>query len=256
VTPRVADLTTNDGFVPALPIGQYRYTLAETHLVTDATNLLIHQCMQRLGYSWSVPRVAQPTDDAIQRTIDSRRYGLTSLTAARMVGYHWPYSASAPSAEPKLDAAGQTALLGPSADRTKPGGCAGAALRTLGDNSGPDPAGQLAAQAFAQAQQDPGVQAAFRGWSRCIAAAGYAYRTPLESIADKRWATPVATALEKRVAAADVRCAQTERLDRIWQASEVHFEQAGIRASYPAIALEASRHRAILSAARRVLGLR
>ncbi|WP_327705625.1 hypothetical protein OG530_32045 [Streptomyces decoyicus] len=163
-----------------LPLDAYASTVAETHLVEDAQDILMRRCMKDRGMEWkTLPLVdAQDTQPP-----NFRRYGADEAEALR-TGYH-------PSPDPPsvirrsrawdereaLPAEMRRAAYGPSGQ----GGCFKTADRQLAGDTAPPgfhAFNQLTGTALETSRAPPEVRDALHRWQTCMAKAGFDYPTP------------------------------------------------------------------------------
>ncbi|WP_330458197.1 hypothetical protein OIB37_15610 [Streptomyces sp. NBC_00820] len=227
-----------------LPIAVYSLTAAQGDLIQSAEAKLEQECLKHYGISYSFAR--QP----VTRNAD-RRYGLSSPEEAKAYGYHLPPSpeVSAPPVPPGL----QTVLRGETRGRgtdgrvtyhgkTVPkGGCrAGAVERVEGKYAQPRISAAAAAIAdgsYAQSMRHPDVVAAFRSWSRCMAASGdYHYSGPMDPLNVPAFAERHPAAWEIPTAVADVACKRRTRLLPVWFGVESRIQAAAISKQAGALA--------------------
>ncbi|MEV0176573.1 hypothetical protein AB0I00_36380 [Streptomyces sp. NPDC050803] len=242
-----------------LPVSDYRLSATEYAEVSRAKNILVTECMERLGFSWSAPTPTVPRQD--------RRYGVIDLPAAQRYGYHLlPEDNTAPERadhEPSKDETdaltggqlldgdtGRSRLLpGYTAPVRKvggksvpPGGCSQEAERKLlGRTDLTSEAGvvsRINTDSFTESQQKPAVKKTLAEWSACMRKAGFDYPDPLRSIATARLDSPTVPAAEIELATADVRCKESVDLVDVWSRAEATVQQRMIKQHAAATAKE------------------
>jgi hypothetical protein len=220
-----------------LPIERYRLTPAQADTISTARLVLAAQCLAREGFR--APQIQpQHSSSVAAATFAPRRYGASDLDAARATGYHIPaHAMPAPRAADPFGDIGrreQVALFG---DAThEGGGCLGSSLRALHGEQVYEVspiAAQLDRASFASTRSGPAMKPTFAAWSRCMAASGFHYADPMESIDDPAFAGPRPTAREIAVATADVTCKRRTDLVARWHAAEVATQQRLIASHLP-----------------------
>ncbi|MEU8679940.1 hypothetical protein [Streptomyces sp. NPDC048611] len=238
-----------------LPLDAYASTIAETHLVEDAQDILMRRCMKNRGMEWkSLPRVdAQDTEPP-----NLRRYGADEVEALRH-GYH-------PSPDPPsvvrrnrawdtreaLPAEVQRAAYGPSGK----GGCLKITDRQLVGDTAPldfHAFNRLTGSALETSRRTPEVRDALRRWHTCMAKTGSDYPDPYAAAGDKRWETSEPTPAERATARADVACQKSTKLVKVWSAAETRVQHRLIRQHTDRLDTAKTRKDRWLTAARRVL---
>jgi hypothetical protein len=228
-----------------LPLDAYEQVAAlEQDTGLAAFWLLVQRCMQAKGFSYQIAPPSGGSQGAL-RAIEYQPIGITSRAQAQARGYGKPVETSVPSgrigfsvfplpltfkALNRQSAAWANALLGGFA----PGGT-GARLGCLqtvqaqldrGMSRLADPVPALAAEAAQRAQSDPRVLAVQRSWSRCMAAAGYSYQTPLQP-ATHHWPKKP-TLAEITTATRDVLCKERVNLPNTTLTIEAAYQRAFI----------------------------
>jgi hypothetical protein len=242
-------------------------TAAEQDTYYQAINILDAECMARFG----LPDPS-PIFIGSARSPMYRRYGVTSMAVARRWGYHLDKAnQDVPPAPPSMPAPERAAafavLLGTWSKDPDPhlsplqyprirvagklvpaGGCRTWAALRLGSSHHevstlPE---MINLASFEASQSNPKVVAAFRAWSKCMAAHGYTASDPLNIH------TPVPPSsgagsggpsqAEIRTAVADVTCKNRTLLVAIWFGAEYRYQEAAIQ-----------RHFTVLSALRAYL---
>ncbi|MGG7576082.1 hypothetical protein [Streptomyces sirii] len=238
-----------------LPLDAYASTVAETHVVEDAQDFLMHRCMNDLGLEWkTLPSVdAQDTEPP-----NLRRYGADESEAVRY-GYH-PHP-DPPSVVRRnrawdereaLPAEVQRAAYGASGK----GGCLKTARRQLvGDTAPPDyhAFNQLTGTALETSRRIPEVRDALRIWHACMAKAGFDYPDPFAAAGSERWETAEPTATERATARRDVACQKSAKLVTVWAAAETRIQHRLIQQNTNRLHEAKARKDRWLAAARRVL---
>ncbi len=222
-----------------LPVEDYLPTTEQSDRLARARLSLIHLCMSRFGFEYSVKPV--PSGDYGPVNLTDRRYGITDAGLARIFGYGLgprdPARAVRPE-RPEIGADGQNVLSGQgrtvvNGAPVPEGGCIGEADRRLTD---PIPSSvairhgsQLQFESFAQSREDSRVQNAFSAWSACMAEAGYHYADPLATAADPSFAETV-NGQQIAVALADIDCKASTNLVGIWYTIESAYQRRAIDA--------------------------
>ncbi|MFI6768018.1 hypothetical protein [Streptomyces sp. NPDC050355] len=238
-----------------LPLDAYASTVAETHVVEDAQDILMRRCMNDLDMEWkTLPRVdAQDTEPP-----NLRRYGADESEAVRY-GYH-------PRPDPPsvvrrnrawdereaLPAEVQRAAYG----RSGKDGCLKSAQHQLvGDTAPPDyhAFNQLTGTALETSRRTPEVRDALRTWHTCMAKAGFDYPDPFAAAGSERWETAAPTATERATARRDVACQKSAKLVTVWAAAETRIQHRLIQQNTNRLHEAKARKDRWLAAARRVL---
>ncbi|TJZ44653.1 hypothetical protein FCH28_30590 [Streptomyces piniterrae] len=238
-----------------LPLDAYASTVAETHVVEDAQDILIRRCMNDLDMEW---KTLPPVDSQDTKPPNLRRYGVDESDTVRY-GYHLhPDPPSmvrrnrAWDEREALPAEVQRAAYGPSGK----GGCLKTAQRQLvGDTAPPDDHAfnQLTGTALENSRRAPEVRDTLRKWHTCMAKAGFDYPDPYAAAGDERWETTEPTPAERATARADVACQKSTKLVKVWAATETRIQHRLIRQN-PGRLRKAKAHKERwLEAARRVL---
>lgn len=232
ITPAVTDYAEI-----AFPLDEFRTRPEDALTLRQAQDVAIHACMARFGLEYPMPE-RKPTPD-IDRPI-----GVISLDEAKSFGYRSPYTSDVDAVDAAnekkqplslealsvLNGAGEGTVNGVAVPA---GGCAGEALQKIGNRN---PSGEnvvigLAADAYAAAEKDSRVRAAFTKWSQCMADSGYHYRDPWAAHNDPRFATDEATAEETATAQADVSCRNDVKLTGTWVAAIIAYQEQIIDAN-------------------------
>ncbi len=108
------------------------------------------------------------------------------------------------------------------------GACFGAAQRQVEGTTDVSMPDQLSFDSWTAAKSDSRVVAAFAKWSRCMAASGYHYSTPMEANNDPQWSGEKASAAEIAVAVADVNCKKTTNLVGVRMAVDAAYQRRAI----------------------------
>ncbi|MEU9497680.1 hypothetical protein [Streptomyces sp. NPDC048196] len=238
-----------------LPLDAYASTVAETHVMEDAQDLLMRRCMNDRGMEWKLlPPVAA-------RDIESQnvgRYGADESAAARY-GYHprpdppsvvrrnraWDEREALP-AEVRRAAYGTAGK----------GGCLKTAQHQLvGARPPPDyhAFNQLTGTALEASRRTPEVRDALRTWHACMAKAGFDYPDPFAAADSERWETTEPTVAERATARTDVACQKSAKLVTVWAAAETHIQHRLIQQNSDRLHEAKARKDRWLAAARRVL---
>jgi hypothetical protein len=218
-----------------LPLDAYLVPVADLDRIGQARRVLIHGCMQRLGYSYP-PLVTSPP--AGPSTWNERRYGVADPAMAARYGYG--LGARDPATHPaRPDETGANApttaqvhALDGTASKANgvpvpSGGCTGQANQQLTGTASPtelDVPQQLSAAGFNQSSRDPAVVRATAAWSRCMKTSGYTYASPLDPPGDPRWGgSPLSSQIA--AATADVACKRRTNLVGVWFTVESAYER-------------------------------
>ncbi|MEV4616614.1 hypothetical protein AB0K43_29045 [Kitasatospora sp. NPDC049258] len=243
----------------ALPIDPYLLDRDQRGQLDSAMRMVTERCMAGFGFGYHVPGGTDAGFAPATRT--ANRYLVSDPAFAAQYGYHAkvqppaPPSGDAPTgamavalggtADPSVKPGSKAATGGQNINgRTVPrGGCVGEALDRTGaseqnGNGGDDRlARDLDAQAWAASKADSRVLAAFRSWSDCMKAQGYAYGTPIDANADPQWTGgAVASAKERATATADAQCKVRANVVGIWFTVEAAYESKLIEQHAEALA--------------------
>ncbi|MFI2507236.1 hypothetical protein [Streptomyces sp. NPDC018972] len=233
------------------PLNEYILTERQSQLMLAAEQRLRTDCARRFGLDWEPPPVNLDVPDTFRYGADA--YVRYDEAAARRHGYH-PAPADADgsaaaaaggsadgAATADEDGTGsrmspqlRTVLTGRGsgtvAGRKVPaGGCVEEARRALREHSDPRwdenyPNG-LAVNLQREIDEDPRVVRVRAEWSACMGRAGFDYGSPRDAWADPRWETATASAEEKAVAVAEVRCGRQTRLAETLAAVERAYQE-------------------------------
>ncbi|MFG2287566.1 hypothetical protein ACGFOU_16105 [Streptomyces sp. NPDC048595] len=238
-----------------LPLDAYASTMAETHVMEDAEDILMRRCMAGLGMEWQpLPRVDARDDEPP----NFRRYGAEEAEVGRY-GYH-------PRPDPPsvvrrnrawdereaLPVEVQRAAYGPSGK----GGCRRTAQRQLvGDTAQPDyqAFNRLTGKALEASRRAPEVRDAVREWRTCMTKAGFDYPDPLAAASNARWQTEEPTPAERATARADMTCQQSTKVVKVWSAAETRIQRRLIGENAGPLREAKARKDRWLAASRRVL---
>ncbi len=232
-----------------LPYDSYFFTPSQEDAILHATDILEISCLRRFGFSATVP----PTSTSQYNAIVQSRYYVSDIADAEAYGYMSPPADQPPStsASTNYSSTEEMVLTGRGASswqgKTVPtGGCAGeaeqkltAGEKTIVDKDGPQspdlPAvgefvpGDLAQNSYAAAASDARVQKLYSGWSACMEASGFAYKTPEQANNDSRWSsTDTPTQLEVATAVADVKCKTKVNYLGVLSGVQAAYEQQSI----------------------------
>jgi hypothetical protein len=209
-----------------LPFEAYEPTAQERALIQTAQDLLIRNCMEEKGFTWSVPT---RTGNRPRATL--RRYGVIEPDVAQSFGYHPPPDPEADrllhlQQSTKLTAAEEEALRGKA-------GCGPAAVRDLGLEDASKATAQFNSfgqESYAKSESDDRVVNAAKRWSSCMHDEGFKYDSPQEAIADRHWKLddPAVTPREIAAASADVRCKNKSNFVGVWFSVERAYQQKAI----------------------------
>ncbi|MEV7358408.1 hypothetical protein [Kitasatospora sp. NPDC091276] len=242
-TPDFTPGAATDGpAVISLPLDPYFLPPTDEARLHTALDRLVADCLRSAG-------LQPPGPAGVQAPLlgrYERRYGLTSATGARTVGYHLP-DHPAPTQAP-LSPAQMKALTGPQ-------GCQESAARRITGTPGyPGDAYVVRSanqESFERSAKTPEVVAVVTAWSRCMKRAGYDYATPLQT---GTWPSERATGEERTTALADVACKQETGLVRIWNEAETTVQRTLIQQNATAFDGVLAERRRMLSEADAVLG--
>lgn len=234
-----------------LPLDRTLLTPVEELEVIKARNTLMERCLAAHGLTFTFPAV-----DPVRDAAKPRRYGLVDAREAAEFGYRDPAvftrRSPAPTQRPPSDVVAMiTGRGGPS------GGCAGEADRTLAPDAKP---GQepvsfgLSGRSLEIARTTPPVTAAAANWSRCMAAAGFAYADPDAAINDPAFSSGRASAHEIAVATQDVRCKERAEWVGTWVGVERAVQDVLIRQHADDLTREREHKERQLAAARTING--
>jgi hypothetical protein len=214
----------NDPATWTLPVQAYMPTSHQARTVMGSRDELMKACMTKAGFSHWRPSPDLPT---LGGTNDmDARYGINDLAQARQFGYH-PDSR----AQKQYDDAINADIAGrASVDQRALLDCAGKANQAAPAVQTPQLIDRIDGNSWKQAQREPAVKKAFAGWSACMDAKGYHYAKPMDANDDGMWwKSDAATAREKAVAVADVRCRDEYHVERVWFDTEASLQQRAIR---------------------------
>ncbi len=103
-------------------------------------------------------------------------------------------------------------------------------------------AGNLAVQAFQNAQADPRVLGYFSDWSTCLKKKGYNYADPFKAgVEFTRPPESKPSAKEVQAALAVIKCKESTRLILRWQAVNIEYEKKAIEKNQLALTEERNR---------------
>ncbi|MEQ4715472.1 hypothetical protein [Nonomuraea sp. B19D2] len=239
-----------------LPFDSYKAGAEDITTIDAAQIALMRECMAAKGYSWTWPRQAAREHPLLSG--NARRYGLADSDAADRYGYHVPDTPE--SAQAKAAEAVWTDRLGDDqkAALFDRGGCvdeASAALRKGVDDRHRSWFTGMEHQAVDQSAEDPAVARAITAWSSCMHEGGYNYRTPQDTVEDRRWNldAPRVSPAERAVATADVRCKQQTRLIPTRAAAEKRIQTKMLDEHADRFDAVLKSHERFVSNARRIL---
>lgn len=261
-----------NGQLVQLPLDAYTADSAQSNAITQATNELIAACMHAKGFTVPPPTKEQLALQASSSQLDEP-YGITSMTQAAKYGYSSPVPVSATQAHPqpvksfgpgtdgpKESPAYYTALVGYPSGIPPPGydtvkGCTGQAYDDLDGGPAPvdphDVLGSLGGEAEQETEGSSAVVAVLAAWSKCMAAKGFTYQTPMQA-ATVQW-PEAPSPLEISTARADVSCKQQTHVPLIWQETEAHWQEVLIQQNYAALQQVKQATAAEISRAEKVL---
>jgi hypothetical protein len=244
-----------DGVEVQLPLDSYANSSSQDgQVLSQATDLLVQRCMQRLGFTYTVAGNSgagsgaasggpggQAGPSALPERVEP--YGPTDPATARTNGYSnganiasriaHGQSMGIPTVTQLIAEHGSAwviALYGAippaSPPPGKPQGCEGAtdglynaAYGSIDRNI----VGELIEKADQTTSADSRVQRVEQTWSKCMATRGYQYSTPMQP-PQQRWPA-IASKAEIATALADVACKQRTNLPGVWLAVERGYQQ-------------------------------
>ncbi len=241
-----------------LPIEYYMFTDQQRELFTRAQGILIHRCMARFGFDYTLPR---DTAGYQPKSLTELRYGITSAADASDYGYRPRNSqrkAETPAASPMsaqmlkvLNGSRGRADSHPSPSGTigtlegikiPAGGCVGEMrdkLRASGPSDGVMDAeivSQINAASWQESFKDSRVRLTFKKWSDCMAERGYRYPDPMASNNDPKWREgAAATSTEKNVAVQDARCKARFNVVGTWYTIDAKIQKVLIAKNLDAL---------------------
>ncbi|MBY8884681.1 hypothetical protein K7472_07460 [Streptomyces sp. PTM05] len=240
-----------------MPVERYLLDNAQQSTLGKARDVLIQQCMRRFGLRYPSAHLVttdSPDGDAADM---ARRYGVTDPVVAARYGYHPASGTALPPPASALDDDQKTVLLGQvytfHGKSVPTQGCSGEADRKLGPGVDEQEAEQLDSLSYTQSLKSSPLEAAFGSWSRCMAATGQHYPTPIASGNDPRWATAMPTSAEKRTATADARCKESADVVPIWLRTETGIQDSAIASHRAGLTRLHSAEQASLQRAQAVL---
>ncbi|MBT8225284.1 MAG: hypothetical protein KJO75_07270 [Dactylosporangium sp.] len=229
--PSIGVVPTVTSFVTqALPLDRYQASVEENRTIRMAHDILIRDCMRRIGFS----DYTEPSAENEHLAEKPTKFGFLDEGRAANAGFHDPQAVDRQSPAHQ-DASGASdsatsnpveiaALAGaapPGTDATAPaatppGGCTAAATRLFREGLRSDDrplAADLQAAAEERTLADSRVITATRSWAACMRRAGYTYRTPADPLTEQWAARPTPT--EIAIAKADVVCTRETNLPGI-----------------------------------------
>jgi hypothetical protein len=257
----IARITSTNGLL--LPVESREATPAERDVVDDAISARVSSCMASFGLSWTW----QPSHNPPPIHQLLRAYGIADRSVALKRGYHAAPVARQPAApaltpEQKLVYLGSPVGAGGAKTssfkgRTVPAGGCGqqSVLAVVGDpNLDPDTVtDQILVTMGARARSDARVVAAITAWSKCIQAADYHFADPLAAVAQASAPGPAPSALEIRIAVADIGCKNKVNLLGIWYSVDAGYENLAIQQNRTQLASNQAAWRAAVTRAAKLL---
>lgn len=236
-----------------LPLEAYEETYPGYIKIQKARLALESRCMSGYGFSFS-PRLGT---DALSYDASNmpRRYGLADAAEAARYGYYVPMDTAAASSGPALSARETLVLTGRSdpgrlhapargahdGKEIPPGGCVGQADRQLGYSPATSLADQLDLESLTRSPRLPRVRAVISAWSACMSRAGYQAGSPLTAaLLSQQYGAAPGSALDRKVAVADVACKQSTNLVTVWFEAESVLQQQYIAANQPRLRHDAA----------------
>jgi hypothetical protein len=212
--------TANPGATPVpgdvyrvpMPVDAFNAQVEELGIVITAEQITTRNCMERLGFEYTVPPAMEPLD-VIKIGVDPL-LGVVSMSHAEEYGYHPDYSmltAEAPSSAPTSDKSEESAEYRQALGSDGEDGCSREGMNaTFGVTSVSDEAsesfGTVSNGAYNQATQDKRFKTAIVEWAKCMTDQGYEVTEPAELLSESWGDKP--TAPEITQAIADVGCKQ------------------------------------------------
>lgn len=181
-----------------LPLDTYGLSPEQKLLDTQASDLLIRQCMNKAGEQWQGSGMA--TSLAIQGELEAQRlsrFGPVDEAVAAQYGYN---------GKPVPEVGKEIASSSSHAR------CAKEVKIKMGE--GAPPAQEfgllfgLPEEAAARTANDSRYLEMIKRWVSCMSAKGYKFTSPQDASTDSRWPTDKATTKEAQTAVADVKCKQ------------------------------------------------
>ncbi|MER7720052.1 hypothetical protein ABTX99_24465 [Streptomyces flaveolus] len=242
----------------SLPADRYDFTSQDYQRSQRATALLVRQCMAERGHP-AFPLDPRYPSDPMVTTAVSTDYGVLDLDAVRRWGYGWD-PATAAASRPK----GRRMTNAEFADYPACNAKAGERLmRGIDVKWDWLYATRRAVEIDAAVKRDPDVRAAWKVWSRCVAAQGLpSYPDPVAAYSATAWrrgsdGNTRHTPRERATATADVICKRRHHTAEIWHSARARVQSTDIakhRDRYAA-SLEALRtYRATIADVLRELG--
>lgn len=248
-----------------LPLDPYMDDLAFIDLTERAADVLAQRCMRRFGLEYPRYRPAKHPD----RPEHLRRWGVADPAEVARNGYV-PQEAldlepepETPSVSPDADAVAAGLVSEYHGLAVPDGGCFGEAADILAgepalriQSDAPLPR-RLSNESYEHALNDSRVKEAFKGWRKCMQAAGFRYRMPTDASGDSAWNGPLnerPTQQELATAKADIACRLEINLVGIMAAVDAAYQQRALETNREAVERAGARLRAMEARAREVLG--
>lgn len=259
-------LLSGDVPTPSLPIQAYKQTDSQNHQINNARLTVMRSCMMKLGFDY--PPVSSFPRDTSGNALpqDAFRYGPVSMKEAddgyKYAAIQVAQNAASQPAKPVASAAENAALTG---DDQHPG-CAKQAASAITANGGTldtsDLVSNIDQQSFQKAQNSPQLQAAFKAWSACMSAKGFAYSTPIDPLRSPDFSSsgsdtsgiPTPSAAEVATAKADVQCKSSSGVIGIWVSLETSMQNQAIEQNAEALKQLKDEQAATLRNAAKILG--
>jgi hypothetical protein len=249
-TPQLVQLT--------LPFDAYKWNPREQGTYELARRRLVGVCVTAQGLAFTMPSNAELR--ALPDYYDnSRRYGIVGQDVAARFGYHLPTDAAGQRRSRDIDQWNKTVDSAQEAAIYGDGGCYEQADRQLGQAV---PAADVdwlttrSAESLATAKKADDVVQATTAWRACMAADGFDYPSPTDSLGDPRWniATGEVSADEVRVAVTDARCKESSGLLHTLQTTETAWQRQVIADNPERFRAIADQKQAMLANASRTVG--
>lgn len=251
-----------------MPLDVYeQVSTQEQDALSESQTLLVEQCMTARGFTYPAPASTSNGFAALQQ-VENDPFGLDNMARAEAYGYAQPKGSA--SQGPQIigfiggglftgalknhGRAYTMALFGFGPGASGPGcyqQATSGVYGALGGNPNPDPVPSIAAQAAQWAQTDRRVEAVERAWSRCMAAHGYNFGTPLQA-QQHNWPSQPTTG-EVATAVADVSCKTRTNLPNTWLTVEAAYQQALVAQNLAALSELQKNFGALLSRAEAIL---
>ncbi|MFC0113980.1 hypothetical protein [Kibdelosporangium aridum] len=228
-----------------LPVDAYALTVQDSVLIGHARDLLVDDCMSRLGVETDLASRSAPKADREAENFghygNRRRYGITNADIAKAYGYHLVGQATE-----KLD----TRQLSPAVSCIREADAILAGPAGLGEA---ELVGKISRDSYQSSMTDPSVTQAFTAWSECMKAKGYHHANPIEVVASFDIDNPVVSPLELATAETDIACKHQTHLIEIWHGIEARHQSAEISKHASQLETIKARHKEVVGRATQVI---